>query len=462
MSSSILDELAGIDLKDRRRERRSRMVLESLANDPQASINGACDTWSETHGAYRFFDNPVVTPEALLKPHREATLNRVRQCPVVLIVQDTTELDYSGHAPLDARCLDQEYRHGMYAHAQVAVTPDQLNLGVVDLQYFDRAAETLGQSIQQRKTRPLADKESQRWLDGYRLANAVAVACPPTQIISVADREADIYDIFVEAQKPTSGPRADFIIRAKQPRSTLARDPSAGASAYRKVRDEAAAAPVLVRRTLELAATPKRSARTATLTIRAVTVTVKPPHARSQLPPVTLNVVLAQEVNGPGDGTDVSWLLLTSLPIDAAAVLRVVDDYVARWSIEVFFKTWKSGCAIEKLQLETLARLKNCLALYAIIAWRINFMTYQARATPTALCTTVFSEAEWTVVWKVVVQQPLPPQPPTLAELLRSLAQLGGYNQRKHDPPPGPQSIWIGLRRLADFLLAWKIFTRAP
>jgi hypothetical protein len=109
----------------------------------------------------------------------------------------------------------------------------------------------------------------------------------------------------------------------------------------------------------------------ATLEMRAIRVNVKPPHDRSSLPKVTYNVVLVEEVDSPGDGTHVSWLLITSLPIDTLDEIQlVIDYYVACWTIKVFFRVFKTGCQVEKIQLETLARLKNRRAFYKIIAWR--------------------------------------------------------------------------------------------
>lgn len=457
MSEGISDELIGIDLGDKRLNKRSKRLLEALADNPEASINAACEGWGDTLAAYRFFDNDAVTPQEILRPHREATIRRMREHPVVLIVQDTSELDFTAHPPKDARCLDRPDRFGLYAHPHLAITPGKLNLGAVGLEFFDRAPETLGQS-DERITWPIEEKESFRWLEGFRLARQVAAEFPEKQIVSVADREADIYDIFVEAEQQ-SGPRAEYIIRAKVDRSTPEPNPAAGKAAYCKVRDEVAGAPLLTTRTIELSETPKRQARIAQLEIRALTVLVKPPHARPHLPPVTLNVVLAEEVNGPGDGTDVSWLLLTSLPIATIDdVLKVIDYYVARWAAEIFFRMWKTGCRIEDIQLETQARLKKSLAMYAIVAWRVLYLTYLNRTAPTLPCTTVFTTSEWKSVWLVVAKKALPPKPPDLAEMMRLITQLGGYNNRAGEAPPGPQPIWIGLRRMADFAQAWQTF----
>ena len=460
MREGIAAELEGIDLGDERLNRRSQTMIDALATNPEASCNAACDGWNDTLGAYRFFDNKSVAPETILKPHLEATKRRINEHSVVLIAQDTTELDYTDHPPTDANCLNKKNRFGLYDHTHLAVTPSGLSLGVVGVEYFDRQAEDLGKSKERSKL-PIEEKESFRWLTGYRLACEIARDCPETQIVSVADREADLYDIFMEAEKQAKehAQSADFIIRAKLPRSLPERDPAAGPHAYKKVRDEVSNSELRATKTIELPRTPKRTARQAKLEVRAIRVTVKSPHERSSLPQVTYNVVLVEEVNGPGDGTDVSWWLITSLPIDTFEdIQRVIDYYVARWTIEVFFRVFKTGCQVEKIQLETLSRLKNCLAFYKIIAWRIMYLTQLNRECPTLPCDVMFNDCEWMSVWRVVTQTALPPTPPTLAEFMSLLTQLGGYNNRKTEAPPGPQPVWVGIRRMIDLATAWMAF----
>jgi hypothetical protein len=453
MSAGIGAELVGIDLGDERLNRRSVKVLKALAAQSQASINAACQGWAETMAAYRLFDHAEVSPEKILAPHQAATRKRIREQPTVLIVQDTTEFDFTAHPPRDARCLDKSYRFGFYDHTSLAVTPEQICLGVVGQEQFDRSAESLGKT-DERASLPIEEKESYRWLKGYRLACEIARDCPSTQIVSVADREADIYDIVVEAEQQEHA--ADFLIRAKEDRATPERDEAAGPAVYRKVRDEVQASPVRIRRTIALAQTPKRKAREAQLEIRALQVTVKPPHARSYLPQVTYNVVLAEEVGGPGDGTDVCWLLITTLPIDAdEQILTVLEYYLARWIIEVYFRVLKTGCTVEQIQLETMHRLTNCVAFYKIIAWRVLHLTYLNRECPDMPCDAVFADSEWRPVWQIVKKQPPPKTPPRLGEFIKLVAALGGYNNRAKEPPPGPQVLWTGLRRMLDFTIAW-------
>lgn len=456
MCGPVAEELRGINLGDKRLNDRSQSLLETLAADPAASINAACGGWAETQAAYRLFDNERVEPEKILRPHREATERRIAGQSVVLVVQDTTELDFTKHPTRDAGVLNTPDRFGFYDHSQIAFTREGVCLGVLDATFWSRDPDSLGKA-DERSADPIETKESMRWLAGYRSACELAGRHPQTQIVSVADCECDIYDLFVEAERHETP--ADFVIRARVERSTPERDPQAGEAAYRKVREEVASSQCLTTRVVDLPATPKRKPRTATLEVRAQRVRVKPPHARRSLPEVTLNVVLVEEVEGPGDGTDVSWLLLTSLPIDAPeAVLRVIDDYVARWPIETFFRTYKTGCRVEEIRLETDRRLLVALMFYKIIAWRVMHVTMVGRTCPDLPCEAVFAEEEWKPVWTIVEKKPLPKRPPSLGEFVSVLAQLGGYNRRTKDRPPGAQAIWIGIRRMTDFTLAWTTF----
>jgi hypothetical protein len=456
MSQGIAEELAGIALPDKRLNRRSVKVIEALAANPEASVNGAISGWGDTLAAYRFFSNEAVSPERILEPHFQATLHRIQQQPVVLLVQDTTELDYTNHPARDALCLNAENRFGLYQHVELAVTPGRLPLGLVAVDWFDRAPDSLGTRAQ-RKHAPIEEKESVRWLEGYRRACLIAAQCP-AQIVSVADCEADIYDLFVAARDQPA-PRADYVLRAYENRSTPERNPAAGRRAYHKVRDELERSDVRATITVELCQTPKRPARPARLEVRAKTVTVKPPNDRPHLGTVTHNVILVREVGGPGDGTDVCWLLMTTLPIETIEeVLRVVEYYRARWIIETWFHTLKTGCRVEKIQLETKARLLNCLAMYNIIAWRILSLTHLHRVTPEVSCTAVFADHEWKPLWCVVTKTPLPEAVPSLRDVMRLITQLGGYNNRAREPASGPLPVWNGLRRMLDYSIAWLTF----
>jgi hypothetical protein len=161
----------------------------------------------------------------------------------------------------------------------------------------------------------------------------------------------------------------------------------------------------------------------------------------------------------PTDETGIEWWLITSLPVESLEdISRVIDYYKARWTIEVYFRVLKTGCRVEEIQLETTARVKACLAFYQIIAWRVLSLTHLNRECPSLPCTAVFADYEWQLVWRVTTKQELPDKVPKLSEFIRLLASRGGYNNRRTEAPPGPQPIWVGIRRMSDFAQAWQSF----
>ncbi|MFO1040229.1 MAG: IS4 family transposase [Planctomycetaceae bacterium] len=457
MSEGIADELEGISLGDERLNQRSLKVIEALAADPTASINAATNGWADTQAAYRLFNNRKVSPEQILKPHREATARRIGEHAVVLLVQDTTELDYTSHPAKDALCLNKVSRLGFYQHIDLALTPDHLPLGLVAVETFDREPDTLGKQPRA-DLRPIEDKESFRWLKGYREACVLASQCPQTQIVMVADSEADIYDIFQAAQDQ-SHPRADYLIRAHENRNTPEVNREMSARTYHKVRDRVAQSSVRMQYTVDLSVTPKREARQATLVVRAISVAVRPPSARTGLSVITHQVISVEEVDGPTDDTRISWLLMTTLPVEKDEdVRKAIDYYTVRWGAEIYFRTLKTGCQVEKIQLEARSRLLNCLAFYNIIAWRILYLTYLNRTAPEISCKVIFADHEWKPVWRIVHKKPLPKQPPSLGDFMALIAHLGGYNNRPSEKPTGPLPIWIGIRRMLDYSAAWLEF----
>jgi hypothetical protein len=194
--------------------------------------------------------------------------------------------------------------------------------------------------------------------------------------------------------------------------------------------------------------------------VRAGTVTLRAPERTAgQSADVTVNAVLVAEVDPPEDDVPVEWLLLTSLPIDTIEQVRLVIQYYStRWMVELFFRVLKSGCRVEDRRFEELERLLPCLAVYLIVAWRVLFLCRLGRGCPEMSCEAVFEPAEWKSVYLVVRREPPPKVAPKLQEMIRLVAQLGGYVNRSRDDEPGPQTLWLGLQRLHDIATCWKVF----
>jgi hypothetical protein len=421
--------------------------------------------------AYRLFDNPKANFSAIVQAHADAALERINRQPLVVLVQDSTEVDLTRpeRRVLDAGPLDGGARWGALLHLQHAFTPDGTPLGTVSANAWARSTDQAGASSltrAQRAATPIEQKESYRWIQTLNEAQRIAETCPATRCISVADSEADIYELLAAAAaKPCLG----WIVRASQNRAV--RRQNAEATGGRVGERVFAAEPLFVQ-TISVrgrrakvscerrARRQPRHTRQAETTVRASHVTLRPPRrADRELPEIGVNVVLVREERPPQGEQPVEWLLLTSLPIDSVqAVRQVIELYCVRWMIEVFFRVLKSGCRIEERRFEQLDRQLSCLAVYLIVAWRTLYACRLGRSCPDVSCEAVFDPAEWKAAWKVVRRQDPPAQPPPLNDMIRLVAQLGGYVHRPRAGPPGPQTLWIGLQRVYDFALCWKQF----
>jgi hypothetical protein len=97
--------------------------------------------------------------------------------------------------------------------------------------------------------------------------------------------------------------------------------------------------------------------------------------------------------------------------------------------------------------------------VYLIVAWRTLMLCRLGRSCPDLDCEAVFEPSEWKSVWLTVRREPLPAQPPRLMEMMKLVAQLGGYvNYPTRKDPPGPQTVWLGLQRMKDLAWAWDTF----
>jgi hypothetical protein len=470
----VREEVAEADLKDARLDERFAQVLSDLGRHPGASIPAACGGHTEMIGAYRFFANAKTTYARIHHAHTQATIRRVRAQKTVVCPQDTTELDLTRpqQSVKGAGPLSEGPRRGLFLHRLEALTPDGTPLGRVWSKVWARPEppdepRTPQQKSRQRKAAPIEQKESFRWLEGFRHTRALAQQCPGVTCVCVADSEADIYELFVE-DRGTANP-IQFVVRLCQERSVVtdADQPD------QRIRTCVEKAPVRFTKSITVRARqPKvacedrtrrgaRVARPAQVEVRAATMTLDPPYRPGpKLTPVTVHVVQVREINAPSGEEPVEWLLLTSLPIDDEAAVRVVlDSYALRWMSEVFFRVLKSGCRVEERLFEYRARVEACLAVYEIVAWRTLFLCRLGRSNPQMSCAVVLEECEWKSVWMAIHQKPPPQKAPPLPEMIRLIAQLGGYvNQPNRIDPPGPQTLALGMQRMYDLAWAWKTF----
>lgn len=474
MSEWVEQEMATADLGDRRLEKRMKKILDQFSEDPQASPNAALRGWGEAMGGYRFFDNAKASPEKILKAHGEATIARAKAFGRVLVLQDTTELDFTKKKKLQGKGpLSTTHRQGFFLHEHLVVSPERLLLGVWGAKIYARDKAEHGQSESSRKNKPIEAKESYRWLEGYRAACALLERIPGTGVISCSDREGDIYEVFEEWQRLVTNekPAADWLIRSQHNRRLATENLSVAdeeLAPFKTIVEQVEASAVLGKITVDVKAREqnkkvsggsrikkKRLARVATLEVRSTKVTLRPPFRKErELEPVSFWVVQAKEASPPENDDPIEWILLTSIAAEGfQGAVEIVELYRARWEIEVFHRVLKSGCTVEELELKDDNRIKVAITLYLIVTWRVLYVMRLGRECPVLPCNLVFEEDEWKALYFVEYGPTALTTPPPLKDFIRTLAKHGGFNGRKSDGEPGPESISKGLMRLEGMVV---------
>jgi hypothetical protein len=432
------------------------MIVSALAQRAEASLPRAFAGLTALAGAYRFFANRAISPAAILATARPACLAKMAHEPLVLLLQDTTSLDFSAHratsglGPIGTR---KQATTGFFVHSCLAASAAGTPLGLASQELWTRDPAQAG-SAQQRREQPWEEKESHRWLTCEQASRAGLPAGVTT--VTVADAEADIFALFA-APRP---PDAHLLIRVAQPHRRL--------EDGQVLEEVAQAAPCWGRYRVVLPARATQPARTAVCQLRVGRVMLRPPRNQRAGRPLTTAVALTalwvEEEQPPAQGEPLHWLLLTTLAVttflDAATV---VGYYSRRWLIEQYHFVLKTGCQAEELQLRTAVRLERAVATCCLVAAEVLWLTYLVREHPEAPCTAAFTEAEWQALCCASAQTATPPAaPPSTREAVRLVAKLGGFLGRKGDGDPGPLTIWRGLARLRDLTTMWQLLHPPP
>src|SRR5438552_8913721 len=444
------EEFEEINLGDERLNRRIIKLAEQLGAQPQAFINQASEDWADTKAAYRFFDNEKVTGAQIISTHSNRVIERMKRYDVVLAIQDTTEIDYTGQPEKKGMGqIGNESGKGLLMHITLAVTTEGLPLGVLAQQIWARLKKRDRKNFEHKKV-SIKDKESRKWLDA--LEQTMTCIGAGVQVVTVCDREADVFEFLLRAEQLG----ADYLVRAASNRSLMAGE--------KCLWEELESSVLAGRLEVEVAAKKDEPARTAKVSVRYQEVEIKPPKRLKKVriagwKPIRLWAVYVKEVYAPEGVTPLEWMLLTNVAVNNIEdALERIEWYCRRWCIELYHKVLKSGCRVEDCLLETAARLKRYLALMSVITWRLFWLTHINRQNPDASCTTILAEAEWQALYcRINKTTELPKQPPTVRQAVRWIAQLGGFLGRKNDGEPGITVIWRGWQRLTDIVATWLI-----
>jgi len=427
-------------------DHRLNIRLQRLARDffaapgsliPEASGGSI----ASTKAAYRFFNNKRVDMDELLKSHITMTKERIKEHNIILAVQDTTILNFTSHPATEGlgliNSIAKPRAKGLILHATMAFTPEGCPLGLLDVQCW---ARTNPGKSKRRKELPVSEKESMKWIKSYRAAAEIQRSTDTT-LVSIGDREADLYELFYEA----SLNRPELLIRASKGRKRRVEE--------EYLWDKMSSKPVSGFCELFIPRKGSRLARTAKLEIRFSPVTLKPPKNK-ELPPLKLYAVYVSETDYP---IPLEWMLLTTVKVqNLTEAKKILKWYTRRWGIEVYHRTLKSGCRIEDRRLARAEDTKTCLAIDMVVAWRIFFLTMQGRKTPDIPCDRFLQEDQWKVLC-TYINKTLPKEPPTLYQAIRMIAKLGGFLGRKSDKEPGTTTLWRGLQRLDNMVDFYRI-----
>ncbi len=455
-----------VHLGDQRRTKRAVALAQAIAHDPAGSLPAQMQDEAATQAAYRFLQTPDVTYEKLIRPHVEQTRAQAREPKQVLLIQDTTEVDYQHHPTTTGLGpIGNGSHHGYLLQSVLAVLPGSRQvLGLMHQEPFLRQPAPKGESQRQRARRERAEQVWER--------SVQAIGDPPAGVhwIHIGDRYSDMFPFLSRCRQR----HCDFDVRAAQDRCVdllveQADTPAARRSHHQRrpqqhlfevVRGWSAQG----EQDLDLDATKQSRARTAHLALSFGSLRLLPPegHQDSSLRPLVVWVVRVWEPDPPEGVEGLSWVLLTSVPVQTLEqAWERVDWYRARWIVEDYHQGLKTGCRIElrQVQMQSYEGLRRLLGLLAPAAVRLLQLRAAARQSPEQQALQVLPTD---LVQVVAALAQVPATQLTAQQCWYTIARYGGYLGRKGDGPPGWKTLWKGWFYLQALLEGVHVAARLP
>lgn len=464
-------EFEMLDLEDERLNQRLIKISQQISENPQSPINKACGNWGDAKAAYRFFQNQNVNYQTIVGTHTDMTKIRSEQENTILAIQDTTYYNFSNHPKTQGLGIlsrfSGEHKNeiltlGLCMHTTIGITPEGLPLGLLDQNIFSRKDISLEKKELKKKSHnmalPIEEKESVCWLNSMRKTVSLFNDNDKKKVVTIADREADIYDMFLLADRMNT----NVLIRASYNRKinrTAIHSDISGEYLWDFMKKQKSKGIIKVK-------VPKKDNQPehmATCEIKFSKINIFPPRNRKGSKEGNLNLDLYAihilEKNPQKSTPQIEWMLLTNIPvINYQEAVEKIKWYCLRWRIEVYFKVIKSGFKVEDCRLENADRLIRYLAVISIIAWRVYWLTLVSRTSPDLSSLIFLNEFEWKILFvKFNSNKKIPKCPPSMKQITIWIAQLGGFLARKGDGDPGVTHIWRGLKKLSDMIEGAKI-----
>jgi hypothetical protein len=453
------NEFKHVDFGDKRLTNRLVKTVNSIEGKASGSINQSCRSWKEAKGSYRLLSNTKVAESKIYASHYHQTSDRIKGNKLIFSIQDTTELDFDSHPKTkglgSVSKAYKKHKMGLLLHSALSITPEGLPLGITSQQCWSRPLreETVQEKGKRIYRTSINNKESYKWITA--LKETVTHIPDGTQLVTLGDRELDIFEFFWEAELLGTS----FVVRNRQNRRFICGDGT-------RIKLQSYLHQLAVKKKIKLHIPKKanQKARKATvalkytsgfLPIRRNIVYGPKDSFHKSSDRVAVSVVNVQEINPPKGAEAIEWTLLTNVPVcSIEEAIERISWYTLRWQIEEYFRVLKSGCKIENSRLSTRERLQKLIAIKSIIAFKILYLTKVAKLNPEEICTHILSPEEWKTLYiREHKSSSLPKFPPTIRQAIIWLGKLGGFMNRKNDKFPGTMTLWRGYENLKESIL---------
>ena len=438
MQSITLKDFPNVDFGDIRRNERLVKIIDNLSTQPGSSIPQQNNNWYDTKATYEFFKNEDVSIDSLQQLISTYGVSQIKSANPLLIIHDISNISYNDLKAEGLGYLDNKEGRGILCYSSIAASTEGLPLALMYQHTWTRPLEELGKS-KGRKSRLFEDKETYQWYKGMTEVNKCLG--DRLQKIHVADREADVYELFFSAYEKGT----DLLIRARHNRQL-----GNGCSLWNQIAEQ----PCQQRITLQVPDETGKKKKDIEAAVRYQKVEIlRPSTSKNKYESVELTAIEVKQVGEVKKEEDrIIWKLLTTVEVETVTdAMQCVKWYTYRWLIERFHYVLKSGTKIEKLQLKQAASLQKAISVYSLAAFRIMQLVYQSRHTPNISCETILTKQQWTVLYMLIHQQHNALKlAPTLSDTIKWIGKLGGHLGRKSDGPPGLKTVWLGYQRLCD------------
>jgi Transposase DNA-binding/Transposase Tn5 dimerisation domain len=449
MHKITVKDFPHLDFGDIRRDERFVTIINNITAQPGSSIPKQNKRWYDTKATYEFFKNEDVSIEALKKTMMLYGAKQVSDKIQLLILEDISNISYNDLQAEGLGYLDNKEGRGILCYSSMAATPEGLPLSLLYQHTWIRSLDELGKSSK-RKQINFEDKESYRWYEGMQEVNKLLGQS--IHKIHIADREADIYELFFHAYESNT----DLLIRARHNRQL-----SNGSHLWDNIGGQPVAATV----SLDIPDKTGKKKLQVEAEVRYHQVEIlRPANNKHSYESVILTAIEIKEINSSNKNEEdiIHWKLLTTLEVNKVSeALQCVKWYTFRWLIERFHYVLKSGTKIEELQLKDAVSLQKAIAVYSMAAFRVMQLVYQSRHYPDVSCEVVLTKAQWKTLYMLIyANYQIPQQAPSLQQAVMWIGRLGGHLGRKSDGPPGLKTVWQGYQQLCHAASVYELMTQ--